>query len=420
MSSEAPPEPAVEAPAANAPSMIARISAVLIPALICIAGVAFAGAMIATRPDAERTDPEAAGVPVRVQPLAASSESVAVRAQGQVIAARQIVLQPELSGRITWMNDELVPGGRLSEGDTLIRIDPRDYRAAVEQQRAQVENSRLSVSQEESRRVIAEREWELLDRERGGASERGRRLALREPHARAAEASLRASQSSLRQARTNLSRTSLRAPFDCLVLNENVDVGQLVAPTSQIATLVGTEHFWVRVAIPMDQLRWIRLPSNGEPGSGATVIARVGESDTISRQGTVVRLLGDLDPVGRMARVLVQVDDPLGAEGELPLLLGASVDVEIEAGTLDDVYRIPRGALHAGNRVHLFGGGELTIREVTVTWREEETLLVRGLAPGDELVLSRVIPAIAGTSLRRVEADDEADDDASPATAAVQ
>jgi len=379
----------------------------MIPALICITGIAFAGAMIATRPDAERAETETEGVPVRVQALAASAEPVSVRAQGQVIAARQLVLQPELNGRITWMNEELVPGGRLREGDTLIRIDSRDYRTAVEQQRAQVENSRLSVSQEQSRQVIAEREWELLDRERGGATERGRQLALREPQARAAEASLRASQSGLRQARTNLSRTSVRAPFDAFVLTENTDLGQLVGPSSQIATLVGTEHFWVRVAIPMEQLRWVRLPAEGAPGSSATVTQHVGESATITREGRVIRLLGDLDPVGRMARVLVEVDNPLGTDGELPLLLGASVDVDIDAGTLDDVYRIPRAALH-GDSVHLFGEGALVIRDVEVAWREDSTLLIRGVAPGDELLLSHVVPAIAGTTLRRVDEETDA------------
>ncbi len=405
MSEPLPAEPVHETHRDAKPSIVARVFAVLIPALICVGGVAFAGMLVATRPSAERAAPESEGIPVRTATMAPTDERVVLRAQGQVIAARQVVMQPELNGRVTWMNDELVPGGRLAEGDPLVRIDSRDYRAALEQQRAQVASSRLNVSTEESRRVIAEREWALLERERNAASASGRQLALREPQV---EASLRAAQSGLRQAQTNLSRTSLRVPFDSIVISESVDVGQLVGPASQLATLVGTDHFWVRVSIPMEQLRHVRLPQGDQPGSSVTVTQRVGEADAIERGGRVIRLLGDLDPVGRMARLLVEIDDPLGAPGDLPMLLGASVDVAIEAGTLEGVYRIPRAALHAEDQVHLFGGGALALQPVSVVWGEEESVLVRGLTPGDELVLSTVSPPIAGTRLRRAEPEPQA------------
>ena len=77
----------------------------------------------------------------------------------------------------------------------------------------------------------------------------------------------------------------------------------------------------------------------------------------------------------------------------------------------------------------LFGEGALDIRDVEVAWREHESLLVRGLTDADELVLSDVVPAIAGTALRRAEEhpggeaasteaspEDAADDDTRPET----
>lgn len=391
------------------PAFVARVIAILIPALICVGGIAFAAVLVLTRPEAERTDRESNGLPVRVQPLAPSTEPIAVVAQGQVIAARLVVMQPELSGRVIWMNDDLVPGGRLAAGATLVRIDARDYRSALEVQRAQLENNRLQISQEESRRVIAEREWALLGSDSRVASDQGRELALREPHLRSARASLRAAESGVQRARDNVSRTSVSAPFDAIVQSENVDLGQVVGPQSQIATLVGTEHFWVRVAVPMDQLRWVRVPNGDTPGSSVTISQQIGENETIERTGRVIRLLGDLDPMGRMARVLVEIDDPLGLErddGGLPILLGAFVNVTIDAGSLDDVYRIPRDALHAGDTVYLFFGGTLQMREVDIVWREVDTVLVRGLEPRDELVMSRLATPIEGTTLRRAEEED--------------
>ncbi|HJL19669.1 MAG TPA: efflux RND transporter periplasmic adaptor subunit [Sandaracinaceae bacterium LLY-WYZ-13_1] len=407
-------------PAERRRGVVGRLFAVGIPVVTCLAGAAVAGLLVATKPEAERAQPEDQGLPVRVTELSPGTQPIAVRAQGQVVAARQVVVQPELNGRVIWMNDDLVPGGRLAEGETLVRIDPRDYRAAVEAQRAQLQNSRVQIQQERSRQVVAQREWELL--REGGGSDEGRELALREPQLRSAEASLRAAESNLQQARTNLTRTTVQAPFDAFVQTEQVDIGQLVGPANQLATLVGTEHFWVQVAVPMEQLRWIRLPSHddeggeGTPGSTATVVQEVGEHERIVRQGRVVRLLGDLDPVGRMARVLVEIDDPLGleraqTEGEgrpLPMLLGAYVHVQIDAGELPDVYEIPRDALHAGDEVHLLGeGSRLETREVDVVWRREQTVLVRGLSAQDRLVLSQIPTPVEGTLLRRVEPEDE-------------
>lgn len=422
-------EPAALGPASDAPSkpgFFARLLAIFIPVAICLGGVAFAGLMVATRPAAERTEPEERGVPVSTAELQPTRESVVIRANGQVIPARQVVLSPEVSGRVTAMNPHLIPGGRVAAGDQLIRVDARDYRAAVQQSAAQVESSQLTLTQENSRRVIAEREWALLGSERGGASETGEQLALREPQTRAARASVSAAQAGLRRARTNLSRTTLRAPFDAIVQAENVDVGQFVGPQSQVATLIGTETFWVRVSIPMDELAWIRFPDGDREGSGVTVIQRVGDGNQIARTGRVIRLLGDLDPVGRMARVLVEIDDPLGtsrAEAEpgdpsaLPMLVGAFVEVEIAAGELDDVYEVPRTALHANDQVYLFGDGALEIREVEVVWRRPETVLARGVEPGEVLVTSALATPVAGTALRHAEDENESEPAPSEPTA---
>lgn len=416
------PSQAVEHETASAvpkPSFVARLLSIGVPVLICLAGVAVAGVLVATRPEAARSAQEVRGLPVRVRELAPSTQQVRVRAQGQVVAAQKVRLQPELNGRVIWMNDDLVPGGRVEAGETLVRIDPRDYRAALEAQRAQLENSRVQIEQERARRRIAEREWALLGREGAPSTEQGRDLALREPQVRSAEAALRAAESSLRQARTNLARTNVEAPFDGFVQSENVDLGQLVGPTAQLATLVGTEHFWVQVALPVEQLRWIEVPDeDGAGGSPATVVQEVGEDERIVREGRVVRLLGDLDPVGRMARVLVEIDDPLGlerepgpGESELPMLLGAFVHVEIDAGRLDDVFELPREALHAGDTVHLLDDeSRLAVREVDVVWRRDETVLARGLSPGERLVLSPIPTPVEGTLLRRVEAQDGGED----------
>ncbi len=158
---EEPPE-ARQTPTPPKRGIVARISSVLVPAIICLAGAGVAGVLVASRPVAQRTEPEHHGVPVEVAALQPTREPIRVRANGTVIAAARVVLQPELSGRVTWVSPELVPGGRIRAGEPLLRIDARDYQAALAQSQAQLESSRLGLQTEASRQAIASRECELL------------------------------------------------------------------------------------------------------------------------------------------------------------------------------------------------------------------------------------------------------------------
>jgi hypothetical protein len=165
--------------------------------------------------------------------------------------------------------------------------------------------------------------------------------------------------------------------------------------------------FWVRVSAPVDRLPWISVPdASGEGGSRARIVQRVSEGVEVVREGRVVKLLGELEPQGKMARLLVEVRDPLGIEtddeGErLPLLLGAYVNVDIEGPVLTDVIALPRPALRDNDQVWLKQGGKLRIHDVSVVWTTEDQVFVRGdLTAGDDVVVSRIDAPVEGMPLR--------------------
>jgi hypothetical protein len=122
-----------------------------------------------------------------------------------------------------------------------------------------------------------------------------------------------------------------------------------------------------------------------------------------------VRLLGDLDPAGRMARLLIEIDDPLALRGETesgaPLLLGAYVEVVIEGRELDNVVELPREALHDDDTVHLVGSGDkLVVRQVEVVWRQQDHVLVgKGLAAGDRVIVSPLSAPMEGMKIKIAE-----------------
>lgn len=391
---------------------------IVLPLLVLAAGVLAARHLMTTKPPVKKKDVPETSMPVEVVSVMPSKQLVSVRAKGTVVAARTVVVMPEVSGRLVELHPQLVKGGRVSAGDRLVRIDARDYELAVAQQRAAISNAQFGLKVERGREKVAKREWKLFE-EDIVTTPSGRDLALRKPHIANARAALAASRSGLARAELSVERTTITAPFNGLVIEEAVEPSQLVGPQSRLATIVGTDEFWVETAVPLDRLAWIRIPGvNGSVGSTARVLLEAGPGEFVERPGRVVRLLADIEPTGRMARVVVAVDDPLvtSSAAPLPLLLGAYVDVAIDGRPLGNVYELPRLALRDGDQVWLLDDqSQLAIQHVGVAWRRTETVLVSsGLTPGARVVVSALSAPVAGMKLRDVNAKEAAPEPPQP------
>jgi len=379
----------------------------LLPLVIIAVGVVGAWGLIANRPRAKREQVEPIPPIAQVVEAGRTTERITIAAMGTVVAAKRVVLQPEVSGRIVEQSSQLLPGGLFRKGDVILRIDPRDYETAVKQQEAAVERARLEVQLEKGRQVIANREWKLLE-EDIALDQASQNLALRKPQLRNANVALEAAESALEQAKLQLERTTVYAPFNAVVQDEFVDEGQLVSPQTQLATLIGTDRFWVQVSIPVDRLRWLAFSgTEGTDESVVTVIQEVRGDAQVERPARLVRLLGDLDPVGRMARVLVEIDDPLSLKSErnphkIPLMLGAYVRVEIQGRSVEEVFSIPRTSIREGGQVWIMDEEDrLVFRPVEVLHRSRDRVLIRNGLDGGERIVTNSIPSpLPGMKLR--------------------
>lgn len=366
-------------------------------------GVAIFSGLVASKPAPVERAPADLGLLVAAEPVEVSTHTISIEVQGLVVPAEEVTMQAEVTGRVTWVNPAVIAGGRVSKGDVLVRIDARDYRLQVSQREADIERARVELELERGRKQVAEREWKLLGGDDAGEDARAR--ALREPQIRSARNALAAARSGHDRARLMVEKTVVRAPFNAVVVAENVAPGQLVAPQSLIARLVASDAFHVRAAVPTAQLAAVRVPGvNAEAGQGSRVTVRHETgSGSITATGVVVRLLPDLDPAGQMAQVIVSVDDPLALRdgSRQPLLLASHVIAEIDAGTLENVIALPRAALHDGNEVFVMNEGALGVRDVDIVWRNGSQVFVRGgLGEGDRVVTSRITAPMPGMKLR--------------------
>lgn len=180
-----------------------------------------------------------------------------VSASGRVQPQVEVKISPDVSGEIIglYVNE----GDPVKAGQLLVRIRPDNYesllaraRATVNQSRAQLEQSKASVSQSSARLIRAKADYErnrklFADKVISSAdletSEANYNVAKQEVEAaqanvRAAQFSIQSAEASLRDASENLRKTTIYAPVNGTVSKLNVELGERVVGTSQMA---GTE-----------------------------------------------------------------------------------------------------------------------------------------------------------------------------------
>lgn len=366
---------------------------ILIPILIILAAVLIGKAIIASTKKPEKKRPQRTAYAVAVAPLKADTQTVALQATGTVEPAVEITLRARVAGEITETAPEFIDGGTFKQGELMLKIDPVDYRLALEQKKAALAEAEYQLQLEKGQGDVAAREWELI-----GASAEStaadRELALRVPHLKYRAAKLEAAKAELENAQLDLARTEVRAPFNAVVVERRAELGTQASTQDALATLAGSDVFHVRASIPVDRLKWIVC--DPENGSLATITRGTGDV----RQGRVVRMESALEEKGRMARILIAVQNPL--QGKQPLLLNEYVRLSITGSVVEGAYKIPREALHDDRLVWLATpDGTLEIREVEVAWRDATDVIVSGgLKNGERLVLTNLSTPINGMPLR--------------------
>jgi RND family efflux transporter MFP subunit len=356
---------------------------VVLPIGIVAAGLGCAGLFIAMSPSAESEVPQEVAVPVDVVEASPRDVAAIVQTTGTVEAARSVVLAPEVAGRVVYVHEDLRPGGRFDAGEALVRIDARDYQAALAAEEARLAQAQLEFALEEKRQLTAKREWEML-----GKGDVDSPLALRKPQYQVALRNLQSAEAAVERARLNVARTTVRAPFNAVVVAENAEVGQVVSSASQLVTLVGADAVRVTVSVPVEKLSALEIPGfNSELGSVARVIQpREGTPDVV-HEGRVTGVSGQLDPQTRTATLIVQVDNT--RDGVEPILPGSFVNLEVVGRPLPNTIPIPRQAVTGSNLVWIVEEGHMARREVEIGWRTaDEVYVTDGLKPQEKVVVT--------------------------------
>jgi RND family efflux transporter MFP subunit len=347
---------------------------------------------------------EDGGQAILVETIVAAQRSLnfVVHSQGAVRPRTETTLVSEVSGKVVWVSPAFVAGGFFRRDEELLRIDPSDYEAALKRAEANLASRRARLADEQARSDQALKDWRNLGRE-GEPSD----LVLRKPQLQDAIANVSAAEADLQKARRDLERTRITVPYDGLLREKMVDIGQYVAPGTRLGVSFAIDTAEIRLPLSATDLAYLELPSATESGDDrfppVTLFAEEG-GETRSWNARIIRTEGVMDETSRVLYAVAQVVDPygvLGRSAQEELRMGTFVRAEIQGMAAENVIVLPRYVLQNDNTVLVANAqNELEIRPVTVVRAEPRTVyLSSGVRGGERIVTTTLDAPIPGLKL---------------------
>ena len=388
--------------------------------------------------------------PIRVDVVEArrTDHQVMITGYGEARSLNQVVISPEVSGKVTAVHPRLSGGEVIEAGELLFTVDERNYRAAFNQAKASVRQLELSIQRLEQQQRIDAQRLKTLERSRELARaefDRLRRLyeessvgtrsgveqaertfnAADDQVAQMAQAvtlypiriqearsQLASAQAQLSLSRANLDRCRVAAPFTGRLKAVNLEKGQFATAGQPALTLADDSVLEIEVPLDSkDARRWLRFESEARKGSSAwfsgltPVECRI--SWTEDKQGHTwkgrLHRVVHFDQKTRTLTVAVRIEAEAAVKSRpegLPLVEGMFCAVEIPGRTLAGVFRLPRQAVSFENRIYVANDGRLKTLPVEVVRQEGGFVYVSsGLEDGALVVTTRLVDPLENTLL---------------------
>jgi RND family efflux transporter MFP subunit len=216
-----------------------------------------------------------------------------------------------LSARVTGVVTQILfrNGQDVKEGQPLFIIDPRPYRATLEQAEAQIASARATLANAKS---VAARSAELVKVQAVSKEE----LENDQAQVRTGQASLQAAIANADNARLNLGFTTVRSPVSGRVSDKRVSLGdQVVANTTLLTTVVSLDPIWFSFdGAESFYLKYLREAQQGQRGSSRSaanpVDIQLSDETGYPHHGRMQFVDNALDPQTGTIRAHAVVDNP--------------------------------------------------------------------------------------------------------------
>ena len=307
---------------------------------------------------------------------------------GTVVPRIETVLGFRVAGKVTAR--EVDVGSVVVPGQLIARIDPADYRLAVD-------NARAGLVSAEADYVRAKADLERYQALRGGAAFMSQTLDQRQSLASTALAHVDQAKSQLTTAENNLAYTELKADAAGVITAVQAEVGQVLAQGQGMVKLARSEELEILVGVPEHRLKTVR---------GASQVTFELWSDAGHRFAAKLRELSpSADPMTRTYAARFSVIDPPAFVG-----LGMTASLMLSKPEPGVLAEVPLSAIfQQGTRPAVWvvdkTSGAVELRPVIIArWRDETALIASGVKDGEIIASAGVHKLEPGQKVKPIQA----------------
>lgn len=306
---------------------------------------------------------------ITVQKVEQQTLSFNIYSHGTIKAKNQSQISVEIAGKINAISNKFLEGGFVQKGDVLLQIDNTEYAVTVANAEASLLEAQITLKDRKSRYA-------------------NDTLTVKQ-----AIALFNAAQKQLDKAKRDLTNTRIKAPFNGIISNKNVDIGQFVSRGEKLFRLSSTEKAEVRLPINAQNIKHLAPELfNSTINSLIKLSANIAQK-RISRIADNARIEGNIDADTRVFYITAEIDDPYSLKpknsNSPPLPAGLFVDAELSAQPIKKAVRIDRKLVSNDSKVYIYIDGHIKKQPISIGFHEKYHVIVtEGLSNGDLIVTS--------------------------------
>ncbi|WP_242452822.1 efflux RND transporter periplasmic adaptor subunit [Prosthecochloris ethylica] len=352
-----------------------KIPSIIIAVLIVAAGIIVGRILSSGNNDAESNPPRAAK-PLPVTSVVNSEVSRQIEMTGRVRALEKIELYAEVSGVFLDAARPFREGSVFRKGETLLRIDDRVYRNSVQSAKSSFLNQLTLLLPDLMIDFPDEaHRWKsYIDAFRIGLPVR----PLPEPFSDRlrqyiAARDIYATYYDIKSMEETLEKYRLRAPFDGMVTDSEVNPGMLVRNGQRIGEFAAPDRFELAASAGIGEVTYLH------EGQEVRLVSDVLEE---ALTGRIARVNQAVDSDTQTVGVYIEFSDPRVKDG---MYMTAVLDSEVPGAV-----RLPRSLLQQGERIYALQDSTMILLDIDPVVVEGMDAIVRGIADSTVLLAEPV------------------------------
>ena len=325
-------------------------------------------------------------MPVTMVEVTPSSVPITAEAVGQTEGAKEVEIRPRVGGIL--LKRKYNEGSPVKAGQTLFEIDPEPYKIALNQARAQYNQSlaRAEQAKREKKRLESLIESQSISQREFDNATSDESISV---------AALAQGRANLRQAELNLSYTNVTAPVDGISGRFQFSEGALIsANTSLLTTLAQVNPIWVRFSFSDNELKQLGGALNEK--NIQEVSLTLPDGSEYPKKGKINFAASEINPSLGTQELRATFEN-----NERQILPGQFVRVRVTTGKKDGVFLLPQLAvLNSDQGKFVFVVNEknqATPRPVIAgEWKGKDWVILGGLQAGDKVIIDNLIKVRPG------------------------